>query len=91
MLFKLGMVVTTKKIAYEIDKDTSFREEITKCLDRYSKCDWGDTHKEDALLNDTAVDIGERILAAYETSKGSVWIITEYDRSVTTVLFPSEY
>lgn len=91
MIFNLGQIVVTRGIAHEISKDSSFKTELTKCLDRYCKCDWGDTNKEDALLNDTAVDIGERILAAYQTSKDRIWITTEYDRSVTTILFPSEY
>jgi hypothetical protein len=45
----------------------------------------------DKELNDLAVKTGERILEAYETSKGKIWIITEWDRSATTILFPNEY
>ena len=41
--------------------------------------------------NDRALESGDRILSAYETSHGKIWIITEWDRSVTTILFPSEY
>lgn len=91
MRVNLGKVVATKGVAYEIDKDNDFKSEIIRCLDRYCVGDWGDTNEEDALLNNTAVEIGERILAAYETTMGRIWIITEYDRSVTTILFPSEY
>ena len=91
MKFDLGYVVMSRGIANEIEKNSGYRLEIAKCLNRYRVCDWGDTSEEDALLNNTAVEIGERILAAYETSKNRIWIITEYDRSVTTILFPSEY
>lgn len=46
---------------------------------------------EDQALNLEAVEHGERIFTAHDTEIGKVWIITEWDRSVTTVLFPSEY
>lgn len=89
--FNLGMVVATKGVAYEVNEDSKYKEEITNCLNRHRSCDWGNVSEEDAKLNNTAVDIGEQILSAYETSKGRIWIITEHDRSATTVLFPSEY
>ena len=46
---------------------------------------------EDQALNLEAVEHGERVFTAHDTTVGKVWIITEWDRSVTTVLFPSEY
>ena len=52
----------------------------------------GITCEEDAEMNTEAVNNGDdRILAVYKTCKGNIWIITEWDRSVTTILFPSEY
>ena len=53
----------------------------------------GNLCPDDAKINDKAVKNGDdRILAMYEDEKyGKIWIITEWDRSVTTILFPSEY
>ena len=42
-------------------------------------------------MNDEALEIGERIVAKYETCEGDIFIITEWDRSVTTILFTHEY
>lgn len=58
---------------------------------RYVVGDWGDTCEEDAKFNDISVDQGERILAVYKRGDWTIWIITEWDRSCTTILFPEEY
>ena len=65
---------------------------IAQSLQRYSKCDWGDLSPEDAKMNDDAIKTGDRVLAAYINDVGTkIYIITEHDRSVTTILFPEEY
>ncbi len=74
-------------------------EELRKCgvtplslVIRHASGDWGDTHEEDAGLNDEALINGDRILSVYKlTDEVTIWIITEWDRSVTTILLPSEY
>ena len=58
---------------------------------RHETGDWGDVCADDARANDRTLDAGARVLSAYETPGGRVWIITEADRSATTVLLPSEY
>ena len=59
---------------------------------RHMACDWGVVSKDDWKRNDYAVRHGERILSAYRTDAGTkFWIITERDRSCTTVLLPDEY
>lgn len=61
-------------------------------LVRHSQGDWGEVCKEDWQANDRALQEGERVLSAYRLTSGvRIWIITEWDRSVTTVLLPSEY
>lgn len=61
-------------------------------LIRHSMGDWGTIDPEDAKLNEQAVLDGSRILSAYDLPTGvRIWIITEADRSVTTILLPSEY
>ena len=54
--------------------------------------DWGLLEDEDWALNDEALREGGRLFSAYGTSKGQrLWVITEADRSVTTILLPQEY
>lgn len=89
--FELGEVVVTKGVYEKMQKDCNFDAFVKTSLGRYSLCDWGDTCKDDIWLNEQAMENNERILAAYEKSNNTIWIITEADRSVTTVLFPDEY
>jgi hypothetical protein len=74
-----------------IESCSVFAGEIFAAIDKYLRCDWGDTCKSDQELNNLSLKDGSRILAKYCTSKGDVFIITEVDRSITTVLFASEY
>ncbi len=63
-------------------------------LKRHYTGDWGDLSAEDKRANDTAVKSGEgRVFSAYVLPDGvtKIWIITEADRSATTVLLPSDY
>lgn len=67
-------------------------EDIAVALDRHLKCDWGDVCEADKRYNNEALRDGTRLLSAYHTPEGlSFWIITEADRSATTVLLPDEY
>lgn len=66
--------------------------ELADALERHAQCDWGDLDPEDRQANDRALREGTRLLSAYTTTAGvKFWIITEADRSATTVLLPSEY
>ena len=90
--FEMGKVVMTSTINNEIADNEKFTKEILIALRRYTNCDWGDLEESDKNLNDEAVKSGEnRILAAFSTSEGRVYIITECDRSYTTILFCNEY
>ncbi len=61
-------------------------------FERHQLGDWGDVNQHDKKLNDLAVDVGGRILSAYDLSDETrVWVITEADRSATTILLPDEY
>ena len=65
----------------------------TPYLRRHLHGDWGDLSDDDRRLNDAALKSGEdRLFSSYQvTSDQKLWIITEWDRSVTTLLLPSEY
>ena len=67
-------------------------EDILAGMARHARGDWGDLCPEDKQANDDALSVGARLLSAYHTGDGrKFWIITEADRSVTTVLLPEEY
>lgn len=91
--FRLGSVVATIGVDQKVNEDPEFKNFISESLRRYINRDWGDTCKEDREWNNAALRNGERILAVYiyPKTKQQIWIITEWDRSVTTVLFPEEY
>lgn len=91
--FELGNTVVTAAVDTAMKSNSAFDRFVKTCLGRYANADWGDTCAEDRKTNDKALINGERILAVYiyPKSKIKIWIITESDRSATTVLFPSEY
>ena len=61
-------------------------------LRRHMSCDFGEISDEDVRENEFSLKEGFRLLSAYRTAKGQkLWIITEADRSATTILLPSEY
>lgn len=67
-------------------------EDIWTFLQRHQYGDWGDVSEEDRRLNNEALQLDGRLMSAYHTStKVKIWVITEWNRSMTTVLLPSEY
>ncbi len=67
-------------------------EYYTTFLLRHMHGDWGDLDDEDKQRNDQAVRRGTRLLSAYHLKDGTkIWVITEADRSATTILLPEEY
>ena len=91
--FKLGRLVATLGVSVKMESDTDFKKFVLESVEKYTSCDWGNTCYEDKRANDDAVKNGERILAVYIYPKSDekIWIITEWNRSVTTILFPNEY
>lgn len=66
--------------------------EMLRAIGRHVSGDWGSVCPEDAEANEAAVRERARLLSSYTTEEGvRFWIITEADRSVTTVLLPEEY
>lgn len=86
---QLGYIVATPGVLLAL-ADT--RETPAKFLARHIVGDWGEVPKEAWRLNDQALDEGSRVLSSYRLSDNTrIWIITEADRSMTTLLLPSEY
>lgn len=87
--FSLGRVVATPG-ALEALKDAE--AEAMTYLQRHAVGDWGDLSKEDLEENELSLAQGFRLLSAYHLPDlVKIWIITEADRSVTTILLPDEY
>ena len=85
--FALGRVVATPNVLDAVSQD-----EIFDAIQRHQSCDWGDVSCQDKWSNDRAVKSGERLLSVYYSEDGTkFWIITEADRSATTVLLPEDY
>lgn len=89
--FDLGQVVVTRKVHELQGSNERFLIDIANAVWMYKHKKWGATCEADARMNDEALVIGERIVAKYKTCEGDIFIITEWDRSVTTILFPEEY
>lgn len=86
-LFPIGNLFATPNAIEQIPND-----EIAQALARHQQGDWGIVSRDDKTANNAAVKHETRILSAYKTSKGKkFWIITEADRSMTTVLMPEDY
>jgi hypothetical protein len=87
--FSPGQIVSTRGALEMMQKHNCSAAAL---IQRHLSGDWGSVPVEDAQLNDDALQSGNRILSSYEITKGvRIWIITEWDRSVTTLLLPSEY
>jgi hypothetical protein len=89
MRFQLGQTVATPGALDALQRSN---ETPWAFLVRHLAGDWGDVCLEDREANDEAVRDGSRILSAYTLKTGEkIWVITEADRSVTTILLPDEY
>ena len=100
MQVDLGRTVLTAGVAGWVMKSPDERKPVvSKLLDKHKSGDWGELDAEDTKLNDDSVKTGGRLMSSYpvdatnlyEGKEDKLWIITEWDRSVTTLLFPSEY
>lgn len=84
--FNLGQILITPAANEALDKVA-----VTIALKRHANGDYGLVSDADKEANDEALAIGDRILSAYESRGVRYWIITEADRSTTTILLPDEY
>ena len=95
--FKLGTIAVTPGVVgglgNAIPGNDTIEEVLAKLIARHNSGDWGDLDDEDKATNEAGLKHGERLMSAYDDvfDGETVWVITERDRSVTTVLLPSEY
>jgi len=88
----MGRLLMTRGVNDLVAEDEAFAKFVMNSLTRHRRGDWGNLTDEDKQENELSIKAGYRLLSAYE-DKGlpKIWIITEADRSATTILFPDEY
>jgi hypothetical protein len=87
--FPLGRLAATPRA---LDEMQLANQNPLQLLKRHQSGDWGEVSKEDAAENELAVEQGLRLMSVYTLVTGvKVWIITDADRSVTTILLPQDY
>ncbi len=93
--FNPGKLVMTRGVNDRIAEDSQFARFVLRSIKKHLKCNWGELCQEDKDLNDLSLNSDDpgRLFSAYEFNgkNDRIYIITEWDRSYTTILFPSEY
>lgn len=85
--FSLGRTLITRNALAKLSQ-----MDVSQAMQRHQLADWGDLDHRDREANERALDKGGRLLSAYRSDCGEkFWIITEADRSATTVLMPEDY
>lgn len=85
--FELGQIVITPNALNTLNAD-----DVWTAMGRHVRCDWGDCCPEDAAENDFALGKYLRIFSVYrDRNQLKFWIISEADRSATTILLPEDY
>ena len=87
-MFPLGRIVATPGA---LDALEAANVAPAALLARHQAGDWGTVPPEDASENELSLARGFRIVSSYPVGDGRVWVITEADRSATTLLLPAEY
>ena len=96
-LFETGTVVMTCGIRDLMFSDEHAEEVVQNCLERHCKGDWGDLCEDDKAMNDESLEAEKKggwtdsLFSSYETDVGKIYVITECDRSATTILLSDEY
>jgi len=91
MKFPLGRIVWTRGVNDLVADNVVFAKFVMDSLKRHAMGDWGNLCELDKKENDFSVDRELRLLSSYQHGDWKIWVITESDRSVTTILFPDEY
>ena len=86
--FSLGKTYATSAVAAWAEQNGT---DLTKLMWRHHCGEWGDLCDGDKTANDQALETGDRILSAYQISGRKVYIVTEGNRSMTTIMLASEY
>ena len=88
---ELGPLLITPGVCRLLIQRPELAKDLARALVRYQVGDWGELSPEDRAVNRRALEQGFRVLGAYHLDEHEIWIITEADRSYTTILLPEEY
>ncbi|MDG1433476.1 MAG: hypothetical protein P8Q41_05675 [Saprospiraceae bacterium] len=97
--FSTGTILHTSTVNQAAREDPLFALFLMHVINRHKNNDWGDCCETDWEMNDIAISKKNRILSVYHLPQDlksihrdeKIWIVTEWDRKYSTVLFPSEY
>ena len=96
--FQLGNVYSSENLNIHMQENIDFFNFCSLCLSKHLKGEWGDLEPEDLESNNEALLSNKRLLSCYLIPENlnilnhkKLWIITEWDRNSTTLLFPVEY
>lgn len=87
-LFALGQTFATAGVTHWAEKNEI---DLTRLLRRHHCGDWGDLCDEDRQANEDALQDKTRIFSAYKVGERKIYVITEADRSMTTIMLSNEY
>lgn len=96
-VFPLGGIYLTAGVHQLSEQHQAFQSFVASCISQHSQGHWGSLCESDQAINQAALEHGGRLFSSYSVpasvgvSEPRVWVITESDRSATTVLFPGEY
>lgn len=92
--FQLGRISATQgavDLMARLDPDGDHSRYAATLLARHHSGDWGDLDDEDKATNERALHSDLRLMSSYGEGDNRLWVITEWDRSRTTILRPDEY
>ena len=90
--FEIGKIFITRGVDTMATHNSIFADFVNKSFKKHCNGDWGDLNQEDQQTNEKALLNGDTLLSKYNFDNNtSIYIITEWDRSSTTILFPNEY
>lgn len=85
--FRLGFIAVTPNVLETVDG-----LDVLRAIERHASADWGDVDERDRQENELSLREGFRLFSVYHDRHGvKFWVITEADRSATTVLLPEDY
>ena len=91
-LFPLGRIVSTRSVFQDMQDNAEFKNHCSECLSKHALGKWGNVSDHDSKENDDALKQNLRLFSVYDSGRWKkIWIITEADRSSTTILYPEDY
>lgn len=89
---EIGRLLATAGVMAKCEAEPTFAAFVSESFRRHAAGDWGELSQDDKDANDVALaDNDGRVFSAYTGGPEKIWLITEADRSLTTILFPDEY